>query len=291
MPDYYTILEISKSAGNAEIKRAYKRLALKYHPDRNPSNIYAEEHFKKINEAYQVLSNENKKLIYDYQMAYADPVYTSSVSYNTENYQAQTHGPYKPYINDYDPANHISEATKRKIHWFTGGAFVAILIFSYFFMIFMNKRNAYILYKQAAELKEENHQRYALLKIEQALKYNPKLSEAYTLRGDIHLSLYNHYYAREDYTKALQYNKDKHKRSDLYYKRGMTYFKMYQFKNSIQDFDKAIKDDPSQEIYYLFRAKANSKLDSPSKNICADLGKVTQIEKKEVENLKKIYCK
>lgn len=63
--DYYEILGVDKSASQADIKKAYRKLALKYHPDRNPDNKEAEEKFKEINEAYEVLSNEEKKAKYD----------------------------------------------------------------------------------------------------------------------------------------------------------------------------------------------------------------------------------
>lgn len=63
--DYYEILEISRNASGEEIKKAYRKMALKYHPDRNPDDKNAEEMFKKINEAYQVLSDQEKRQIYD----------------------------------------------------------------------------------------------------------------------------------------------------------------------------------------------------------------------------------
>ncbi len=63
--DYYKTLEISRSASGAEIKKAYRKLAMKYHPDRNQGDKEAEENFKIVNEAYQVLSDESKKEIYD----------------------------------------------------------------------------------------------------------------------------------------------------------------------------------------------------------------------------------
>ena len=63
--DYYEILEISRDASGDEIKKAYRRLALKFHPDRNQGDKEAEEKFKKINEAYQILSDEQKREIYD----------------------------------------------------------------------------------------------------------------------------------------------------------------------------------------------------------------------------------
>jgi curved DNA-binding protein len=63
--DYYKILGISRSAGTDDIRKAYRKLAMKYHPDRNPGDKAAEEKFKEINEAYQVLSDSDKKMRYD----------------------------------------------------------------------------------------------------------------------------------------------------------------------------------------------------------------------------------
>ncbi len=63
--DYYKILGIDKNATADEIKKAYRKLALKYHPDKNPNNKAAEEKFKEINEANEVLSDTEKKKKYD----------------------------------------------------------------------------------------------------------------------------------------------------------------------------------------------------------------------------------
>jgi len=63
--DYYKILAIERKASAEEIKRAYRKMAVKYHPDKNPDNKKAEEKFKEINEAYEVLGNPEKKKKYD----------------------------------------------------------------------------------------------------------------------------------------------------------------------------------------------------------------------------------
>jgi len=63
--DYYEVLEVSKNASDAEIKKAFRRLAMKYHPDRNPDDETAELNFKEAKEAFDVLSNPNKRAAYD----------------------------------------------------------------------------------------------------------------------------------------------------------------------------------------------------------------------------------
>ncbi|MXV38329.1 molecular chaperone DnaJ [Flavobacteriaceae bacterium Ap0902] len=63
--DYYEILGIDKSATKVEIKKAYRKIAIKYHPDKNPDNQEAEEKFKEAAEAYEVLSNDDKRQRYD----------------------------------------------------------------------------------------------------------------------------------------------------------------------------------------------------------------------------------
>src|SRR5665647_705458 len=63
--DYYEVLGVNRDASEEEIKKAYRKLAMKHHPDRNPDNPNSEEHFKEAKEAYEILSDGQKRAAYD----------------------------------------------------------------------------------------------------------------------------------------------------------------------------------------------------------------------------------
>ena len=61
--DYYKVLDVARDASEADIKKAYRRLAMKLHPDRNPGSLAAEEQFKEVKEAYEVLTDSAKRYL------------------------------------------------------------------------------------------------------------------------------------------------------------------------------------------------------------------------------------
>lgn len=103
MKDYYKILELPFGAASPDVKAAYRRLAFKFHPDKNLNNQYAEEKFKEITEAYSVLSNENRRLIYHaeftaflknrYVNKIPEPTYRRPPYYHPADIPKQPRGP------------------------------------------------------------------------------------------------------------------------------------------------------------------------------------------------------
>lgn len=96
MINYYTLLGVTESASSSEIKAAFKRLALRYHPDKHQGESTMEEHFKEINHAYQVLSNPYEKARYDIQLKYGQSHSVTSTTYSHQSqstYQAPSNPP------------------------------------------------------------------------------------------------------------------------------------------------------------------------------------------------------
>jgi molecular chaperone DnaJ len=83
--DYYKLLNVQKEASPSDIKKSYRRLAMKYHPDRNPDNKDAEEQFKKISEAYEILSDKQKRQSYD-QFGHEGVDQYNSSGYSSEKF-------------------------------------------------------------------------------------------------------------------------------------------------------------------------------------------------------------
>ncbi len=103
MDDLYETLGITKTATAEEIKKAYRNQAFKYHPDRNPGNKEAEEKFKKISAAYEVLGDETKRRQYDMygNSSYNTGAHTSQSGYNSSAYgngsYGRAYGPGDPF--------------------------------------------------------------------------------------------------------------------------------------------------------------------------------------------------
>lgn len=277
MLNYYEILEVHRQASAQEIKSAYKRMALKYHPDRNPNNPLAEETFKKVNEAYQVLSDETKRFYYDYYPA-------AIISPN--NSPAPNHQypfPYvppqpsaEPYKNSYDPANFVSDSLKFKIKVFTVLALIVTSLGFIWFYHFMNRVTANSHFEAAQEFVEAKEYRAALLRIANAIKFNPQKYEAYALRADINLNaLKNYYMAIEDYDFLI--NSLENPEAELYYHRGRSHLGMYMYAEARADFEQAIQLNNAEGAYYYYLALSQLRLGTLPSEYCKTLKKAQEL--------------
>ncbi|NLM00945.1 MAG: J domain-containing protein [Treponema sp.] len=130
MEDLYAVLGVSKNASAEQIKKAFRKLALQYHPDKNPNNPAAEEKFKKINAAYSVLGDEMKRKQYDlygtterHSSAYGSSYGQNTQGANTNDFddlwrwytqQAQKANEQRRYYSNYSDENYQEQKfTKR----------------------------------------------------------------------------------------------------------------------------------------------------------------------------------
>jgi len=146
MRNYYSILGISESASAVEIKAAFKALAVKYHPDKNPENPLMEELFKEVNHAYQVLSNPYEKARYDLQLQFG-------------NQQEIFHSNPPPEPPAYQYTNPKPRYTGRQINWkenwkATGYAFAFTFAVASIIMIGVGIKEYYDSYKMEKFLAE-----------------------------------------------------------------------------------------------------------------------------------------
>jgi len=105
MKDYYAILRVTKFANELEIRKSFKQLALQYHPDKNQHDPEAEEIFKEINEAYQVLSNPVKRSKYDFSLSYMERAKSYTRNWSTETHQGNPFQKEKSIYNRYGKFN------------------------------------------------------------------------------------------------------------------------------------------------------------------------------------------
>ncbi|NJO02391.1 MAG: DnaJ domain-containing protein [Bacteroidia bacterium] len=286
MPNYYQILGVDSSASKEDIKAAFKQMALRYHPDRNPNNPAAEEHFKQVNEAYHILSDDLKRFYYDQGLR--NPIsYTYPGSYTY--YSPPVYARFEPYKNSYDPANYVSKSVQFKIKLFTGLFFVVFAVACVFFYHFMNRYTASTHFQAALEFVREGENKAALVKISYALEFNPYLYEAYMLRADINREdLHNYYRAMEDYDFIIQ--NIEHPDAELFYKRGLCSYYLYDFETAVEAFQQAIRLNAENGYYYHYLGLSLGRLDASDPLACKNLKKAESLGVEAEELFPDISC-
>ncbi|MCU0445411.1 MAG: DnaJ domain-containing protein [Microscillaceae bacterium] len=291
MLDYYEILEIDKKATKDQIKAAYKRLALKYHPDRNLDNPYAEDVFKRVNEAYQVLSDDLKRSYYDLKFSSPYIPDNQPVTNNAYTYATYTPPPpSQPYENSYDPKLYVSKKLRQRIQIGTIVGLVVLVFGGIWLNYYMNNQTAFAYYREAVSLYKQSQKHAAIIRCGNAIHYKRDLYEAFLLRAKINEELGNHFKAMDDYSHVI--SQQDAPSANLYFVRGKVNLKRYAYPEALTDFDQAIRLDARQADYFYYRALTKAEADHQkfsSTDICQDLQKARTLgNQMQNPNLKKL---
>ncbi|MEJ8802512.1 DnaJ domain-containing protein [Pontibacter sp. H249] len=253
--NYYSILGISPSATTQEVKAAYKRLAVKYHPDKNQGNVLAEEMFKQVNTAYQTLSDTNKRARYDLRLQYQrerQRVLRHQQAFDPRYYQ--TRKPAGVSERYYRPIKRDNYRFSRK-DWYITVAFVAgLLTFSLLLKVVMDYVTGEDKYKTALTYIEDGKYSSAHRLLSDAIHFMPDNADAYEARAMIELDIYENYSAAlDDLNKAV---KLKAKPSaQIYFMRGRSYQQMEQYQQAEKDLTQAIMLNKNLWSAYLARGE------------------------------------
>jgi curved DNA-binding protein CbpA len=253
-PTLYDILGIPSSSTTEEIKAAYKKLAKQHHPDKNAGSNWHEEQFKKINQAYQVLSDASKRRQYDSRLEYE--AFQQQNKTNGNNSRPTPKTEYKRSVYASKKSKSAKNSALYKIYLIIAGVFLFTGIAGYFFYDFMNHYTAEDLYKQAKELDKTGRYKEAFMLYTDALSFDNKYSEAYEKRAVASINAIEDYKSAEyDYTNAIIYSKEPS--ANLYFKRAKCLLHLKKYNLAIIDLDSVLSINHSADSAVFYKAEIN----------------------------------
>jgi curved DNA-binding protein CbpA len=259
--NYYEILGVNKNASEEEIKVAFKSLAKKYHPDKHAGNPVYEEHFKKINSAYQVLSDPKKRERYNLKI-----FYQTQKKYNKPAPSRQNPKPPMPPTNNSKPVD-FTKQQKIKYSTISGIGLILFITGAYFFYNYMNTVTAKDHLKEGIVSEKLQQDQQALESYSAAIGYDHNLTEAFVRRGDLRIKKMHDYHgAIQDYSVALKQRHD----DQLYFKRAKCYIKLKKYPEVLQDLDSAIQLNKKFDSLYYYRGEVNNHINEDFEKAIAD---------------------
>ena len=220
--NYYTVLEVNPSATVPEIKAAYKRLARQYHPDKHQGNPVFEEKFKEVNEAYQVLSNEKRRALYDWQLQY---LLTQLRAMQQTQYQTQVRTREPATYAERHYRNIPRRQFQRKDLKIVIGIFVGIIIASLLVKLLMDHITGMSNYRAALQYIQAEQWSRAHSLLTKTIYFKPDFADAYSRRARIEMNVYENYLAAiADLNEAI--TRTEQPTAELFYEKGRCYEKL-----------------------------------------------------------------
>ena len=255
MQNHYRTLGLSDFASINEVKSIYKTLAKKYHPDKNPNNAFAEEHFKELSNAYTTLSDPLKKKVYDdrlkYRLSPPSPQPQKKTKYEAPRAHPNYRTRYYRRPNEDLKKKKKKKKKERKIYIIT--TLIGLLLITIILIgsHYLNLYSAKKYYKVALFHLEAKRFEQALLNLELARRYDTFNSEINELEGDLVIL------ERKAYNEALFYYTEamaqaETVRYETFFKRAKTFMWLDRYDESIKDFEQVITQPIKQDSAFLY---------------------------------------
>lgn len=278
--DHYQVLGISRNASENDIKIAFKTLAKKYHPDKHQGQAFYEEHFKKINLAYQVLSDKNKKSLYDRRFYPQSSITTRSSPEAKKRYTNTTKRPAPKSAST--GTRSYSKQVERKAWIITSLGILGVTALGTFLYFFMNHYTANLYYEEGIALEKDKAYIAAMQKYSEALGFEKDFVPAYIKRGKLRTTyLFDYQGGLLDFNQALKYSEV----PDFitYFYRGKCFVSLERYEEALADFEQCNKLNQFYDSAYFYRAEIqNYVLDKPKLAI-KNYNKVIKLNPKSSE--------
>ncbi len=251
--NYYSILGLKRSASQADIKAAFKKLAIQYHPDKHQGNTYFEEQFKQVNAAYQVLSDPGKRYIYDQKLDYVVQQQRAQQYAQTTYQQTRQRDPAGVKERYYRPIVRQQKFSRRD--WqITISFFAALFLLSFLIKLVMDNVTAHKRYQNADTFMAQEQWASAHSMLSEAIDFEPKFVDAYQKRGFINLKVYKDYRAAlSDYNAALEFSQNP--APEDYFRRGECYSQLQHYSQAEADFTRTINLKKDFQSAYFKRGE------------------------------------
>lgn len=285
MPDFYELLGLTSTATAAEIRTAYRRLALRWHPDRNPGDAGAEEQFKRLNDAYQILGDAERRRQYDLLRAYAalgqaPPL----VRPRDPAYRPRRGAGYRPA----EPAAPVASEGRRWVWW--GLVFLVSIGVALLAKAPIDRWHGVREYRQAVQLLAAGDTTEALYQLSEAVFHQPEYAEAYRLRAELlRQRVGSEQLAYQDLKAALKFSGtdlDAELRLNL----GLLCLKLGRTAEAVTHLDRALRLNPAFVRAYLARGLARLQQRNPS-GACEDWHQALSLGESAAQELVEMYCR